>query len=90
MCSLYVPGGVAGLGGTLTLTPTLPTQLEAVVECIEKYQLVENARITGEFLQAGLRELETKFPQAIANVRGQGTLVAFDAADPAAQARPYP
>lgn len=119
----------------------LSPQLEAVLECIAKYGLVENARITGDFLLAGLHELavrlfpasphlvkhthkhthtsleagvcmiptgrwtlfgklglsmgfsvsfassreQTKYPQAIANVRGQGTLVAFDAADAAAQ-----
>jgi hypothetical protein len=31
--------------------------------------------------------VQAKYPNAIANVRGQGTLVAFDAATPAAQVR---
>jgi hypothetical protein len=47
---------------TTEQTVAVRPQLEAVLECVEKYGLVENARITGAFLQAGLHELAVRPP----------------------------
>ena len=52
-----------------------------VLGCVRDYRLVENAAATGRLLQAGLADISARHPGMVANVRGAGTLVAFDAAD---------
>jgi 4-aminobutyrate aminotransferase/(S)-3-amino-2-methylpropionate transaminase len=59
--------------------PVRLLQLEAVLGCIKKYDLVANAASTGERLRAGLEDISRRRPGAVAAVRGAGTLVAFDA-----------
>jgi len=59
--------------------PVRLLQLEAVLECVKKYDLVANAKATGEHLREGLLDIATRHPAMVANVRGAGTLVAFDA-----------
>ena len=58
--------------------PVRLLQLEAVLDCVKQYGLVDNARATGEVLLAGLRDLVARRPAQVASVRGIGTLVAFD------------
>jgi 4-aminobutyrate aminotransferase/(S)-3-amino-2-methylpropionate transaminase len=58
--------------------PVRLLQLEAVLQCVERYGLVANAASTGQRLQAGLADIAARRPGAIAAVRGAGTLVAFD------------
>lgn len=58
--------------------PVRLLQLEAVLGCIRDYDLLNNARDAGARLTEGLTALSKRFP-AISNVRGVGTLVAFDA-----------
>ncbi|SRR6266571_654103 len=45
----------------------------ATIRVIQKQKLAENARVQGEHLQAGLRELQRKYP-AIGDVRGLGLM----------------
>jgi len=47
------------------------------LEIVEEENLLENARVMGEFLLDGLREIETEFP-FVSNARGRGLLCSFD------------
>lgn len=58
--------------------PSKLLMLEAVLECVKKDGLVENAAVTGEYMQRGLRALARAYPGKLSNVRGAGTLVAVD------------
>ena len=62
--------------------PVRLLQLEAVLESIRAFGLTENAKRTGEQLQEGLQALAARHAAhpraALSNVRGVGTLVAFD------------
>ncbi len=49
-----------------------------ILQIIKEENLVENARVTGEYLQTKLRELETKFPECVSNARGKGLYCAID------------
>ena len=51
------------------------------LEIIEEDGLVENARVTGDFLLGRLHELAAEFPGRVWNVRGKGLFIAFDLAD---------
>lgn len=54
------------------------------LEIIERENLVENARLQGDFLLQNLYTLQERHPQ-ISNVRGKGLLIAFDFADKTAR-----
>jgi len=58
--------------------PSKLLMLEAVLECVKKDRLVENAAATGEVLQKGLHALAQAHPGRLSAVRGVGTLVAVD------------
>lgn len=47
------------------------------IEIIKEENLIENARITGEFLYANLLDIQKEFP-IVSQVRGKGLLCAFD------------
>jgi len=49
-----------------------------ILQIIQEDSLVENARITGNYLLSGLYGLQTEFPDKITNARGLGLLCAFD------------
>lgn len=61
-------------GGNLTDM----TRSRKYLEIIDEENLVENARITGEYLKENLLELQREFPQIISNVRGLGLMCSFD------------
>ena len=48
------------------------------LEIIEEDKLVENARVMGDHLQAGLQKLQAEFPNVVSNARGRGLFCAFD------------
>jgi L-lysine 6-transaminase len=52
-----------------------------ILRIIDQEGLVENARIRGEELRAGLEGLSLEFPQVISNARGRGLMCAFDLPD---------
>ncbi len=52
------------------------------LEVIEGERLVDNARVVGEHLLAGLRGLQAEFPAQVSNARGRGLMIAFDLAAP--------
>ena len=51
------------------------------VEIIAEENLVENARVVGDFLTAKLEELAAEFPGKMTSVRGRGLFIAFDLPD---------
>jgi L-lysine 6-transaminase len=53
-------------------------RFQLIMEVIEKENLVENARIVGEYLLAGLQHLEMQFPDLVTNSRGRGLMCAID------------
>ena len=53
----------------------------AVLETIEEEKLMENARVVGEYLMDGLRDLQKQFPEVIGDVRGKGLMVGLELAD---------
>lgn len=48
------------------------------LEVIEEEQLVENARVVGEFLLKNLEQIEAEFGALVSNARGRGLFCAFD------------
>ena len=52
------------------------------LEVIEEENLVENARIMGTYLVAGIEELAREFPAVVSNPRGLGLYAAFDVVTP--------
>jgi len=53
-------------------------RFQLVMEVIEKENLVENARVVGDYLLEGLKNLAEKFPEKISNARGRGLMCAID------------
>ncbi len=53
----------------------------AVFEIYEKENLVENARIKGKEFKEKLEKLANKYPEKIAEVRGEGLLIGIEIAD---------
>ncbi|MDX2054038.1 MAG: L-lysine 6-transaminase [Polyangiaceae bacterium] len=49
-----------------------------ILEIIENENLLENAALRGQQLQAGLNELQTRFPEHLSNARGSGLMCAID------------
>ncbi len=64
-------------GGNLTDM----VRAQRYLEIIDEENLVENARVTGEHLLAGLVRLASDFPSLVSNARGLGLFAAFDLPD---------
>lgn len=60
--------------------PARAILFRAIVQEIERFDLVNNTAQTGEYLYAGLERLAEKYPIDFANLRGkgQGTFIAWD------------
>lgn len=52
------------------------------LEIIESENLVENARLVGEYLVGELQNLAREFPTVVSNPRGRGLFAAFDVSTP--------
>ncbi|MGZ5264994.1 MAG: aminotransferase class III-fold pyridoxal phosphate-dependent enzyme, partial [Kaistella sp.] len=53
-------------------------RFQLVMEVIEKENLVENARIVGDYLLDGLKKLAQQFPDKITAARGRGLMCAIN------------
>jgi L-lysine 6-transaminase len=51
------------------------------LEIIKEENLVENARVMGDYLQKNLHQLQQEFPSLVSNARGLGLFAAFDLPD---------
>ena len=52
-----------------------------ILEIIVNEKLVDNARMRGQELVAGLEGIQAKFPQIVSNARGRGLMCALDMPD---------
>jgi len=57
------------------------------LEIIDEERLVENARVVGDHLLRGLRELEREAGGKLENARGRGLMIAFDLPTPERRAK---
>ncbi|CAI7676795.1 unnamed protein product [Penicillium pancosmium] len=60
--------------------PSRALIFRGIIEEVERLGLVENTRVTGDYLYAGLDRLAQKYPAHFQNLRGkgQGTFIAWD------------
>ena len=60
--------------------PAKAILFKAIIDEIERFNLVENTARTGEYLYSGLHRLAEQYPHEIQNLRGQGqgTFLAWD------------
>ncbi len=60
--------------------PARAILFRAIINEIERLNLVENTAMVGDYLYAGLEDLAQRYPQQFQNLRGkgQGTFIAFD------------
>jgi acetylornithine aminotransferase/acetylornithine/N-succinyldiaminopimelate aminotransferase len=65
-------------GTTFGGTPIGCTVGLKIMQIIERDHLAQNARETGEFLMAGLKSLQGKFPRVIREVRGFGLMIGLE------------
>lgn len=59
------------------------------LEIITEERLVENARVVGERLLAGLQELQRELGGLMSNARGRGLMIAFDLPTPEARGKAH-
>lgn len=57
------------------------------LEIITEENLIDNARVVGEYLLGRLREMAEEFPRVVSNVRGRGLFIALDLPDKATRDR---
>jgi alanine-glyoxylate transaminase / (R)-3-amino-2-methylpropionate-pyruvate transaminase len=67
-------GSISTFGGN----PVSSAAALATLDVIEEDNLVENARVRGQELRAGLEELQKKYPKTIGDVRGMGLMQAME------------
>lgn len=58
--------------------PISSVAANATLEIIEQDNLVENSRLQGERLRAGLEELQQRYPRMLGEVRGMGLMQAIE------------
>jgi 4-aminobutyrate aminotransferase / (S)-3-amino-2-methylpropionate transaminase len=60
--------------------PARAILFRAIINEIERLNLVENTALTGDYLFSGLERIQERYPDQILNLRGkgQGTFIAFD------------
>lgn len=65
--------------------PTATLQARTILDVVRRDGLLDNVQAAGAELYGGLASLASRFPEKVANLRGQGkgTFLAFDCASPA-------
>merc|ERR1712216_332921 len=61
--------------------PSKMLMLESVLKEYQANDLVENARITGDYLLEGVKTIQDRHPRMLSSARGKGTFVAVSAVD---------
>jgi len=62
--------------------PIRTLQLDSTIKYIKENNLIENTKITGEYLFNGLKTLQKEYSKVMSNTRGIGTYLAFDLPTP--------
>lgn len=70
--------GAGTHGTTFGGTPLGCAVALKIIEIIERDQLADNARTTGEFLKAGLQRIVDTYPGVLKNVRGVGFMIGLE------------
>ena len=65
-------------GGTFCGNPLACAVATAVVDYLRAENVAQRARISGELLLRGLKEVAAKFPDFVGSIRGRGLLCAFE------------
>jgi len=65
-------------GGTFCGNPLACAVATAVVDHLRAENIAGKAKISGELLLRGLKEIAAKFPDFVGNIRGSGLLCAFE------------
>lgn len=73
--------GQKGVINTFGGNPVSSATALAVIDTIEEEKLMDNARVVGEYLMDGLKDLQKDFPDLIGDVRGKGLMVGVELAD---------
>lgn len=63
--------------------PIRALQLQVISKVIDRDALLENVRVTGDYLQRGIEHIARRFPSYLTSPRGSGTFRAFDLPTPA-------
>ncbi|KAL4240525.1 hypothetical protein ACF0H5_001317 [Mactra antiquata] len=61
--------------------PSKIALLEEVIQVIQKENLLDNVKVTGDYLLTGLKNMQTKYPGLLSKARGLGTFCAIDFKD---------
>jgi acetylornithine aminotransferase/acetylornithine/N-succinyldiaminopimelate aminotransferase len=70
--------GAGTHGTTFGGSPLACSVALAILQVIQRENLAENARRTGDFLKNGLLELHQKYPGVVQNVRGLGLMIGLE------------
>jgi 4-aminobutyrate aminotransferase/(S)-3-amino-2-methylpropionate transaminase len=70
--------GPGGLGGTYGGSPVACVAALAVLEIIEKENLIERANEIGKIFNDRLTKLQSQFPDLISDVRNKGAMIAIE------------
>jgi 4-aminobutyrate aminotransferase/(S)-3-amino-2-methylpropionate transaminase len=81
----FLPQETYRIFNTFLGDPLRAAQLEVIAQVIERDRLLENVRVTGDFLLSGLWELAARSSGLLSEPRGAGAFAAVDTRD--AQAR---
>ena len=71
-------------GTTFGANPVVCAAALATVRTILEGGLTQNARMMGEYLMAGLKALQAKYPNLVAEVRGAGLMIGVELTQPGA------
>jgi len=67
-----------GLGSTFGGNPLACAAANAVLDIFEQEDLLTKAQQLGEWLHQGFRQIQSRFPQAVGDVRGLGPMIAME------------
>jgi len=76
--SLFTPGSH---GTTFGGSPLACSAAHAVLDVIEKEDLIAQAKVLGDYLLQGIQKLAEKFPKKILEIRGRGLMLGVQLAD---------
>jgi acetylornithine aminotransferase/acetylornithine/N-succinyldiaminopimelate aminotransferase len=76
--SLFTPGSH---GTTFGGSPLACSAAHAVLDVIEKEDLIAQAKVLGDYLLQGIQKLAENFPKKILEIRGRGLMLGVQLAD---------
>jgi 4-aminobutyrate aminotransferase/(S)-3-amino-2-methylpropionate transaminase len=74
----FVPKQTYRIFNTWLGDPLRAIELKTIIDVVERDNLLDVVNNSGKILMNGLQSIQQKYPNLIANIRGQGTFCAFD------------